>query len=357
MRSPTRHRTLAGLTVAAVALATLVGCSDAVDTTDPGMLEPTTPAETTAGEGDTAADPLSIAFIYPTSANEYYSFALAGAKAAADELNIEIVDMESGGSQEGELANVEDAIAQDVDGMVIFSVSKASLTAGANKASAADIPIAVLYGYAPELEEQAVVFVQTPSDAMGALAGTWMAENVPSGEVAIIQGALGRGDAESYTENFIAALGANPDLEIVASPEGGWDRAKAQAAMADILTAHPNLSGAFVQNDDMAAGALASIKAAGKEGQVSIVSLNGSPNGLKMVQAGELGATVSNSPSLESQMALARLVEFIRNGTEPAERVCNAPTVVVTKANLDEVPPWDPTPESTTASLTANCAS
>ena len=287
---------------------------------------------------------------------DYYMRGVEGAEAAQEALGVEIVTFNSDNKPEKEIANVEDAIAQGVDGLVIFSVGKSSLTADLAKAQAAGIPAVVLYGYDPEIEDQAVAFIQAPADVTGLQAGQWTAENVESGEVAIIQGALGRGDAEAYTAAYEEGIAENPALSLVATVAADWDRAKAQAAMADILTAHPALKTVFVMNEDMALGAVAAIEAAGLGGQGVIVSQNGSPAGIEAVEAGTISATVAWSPAEEAQMALARLVSFLRTGDKPAPVLCNTPTVVVTADNVADAAPWIPTAASTEAGLTAACA-
>lgn len=311
-----------------------------------------TPTEPTGSSG---AKQLRIAYIQ-TGPYDYYVRGVDGAKAAASTLNASIEVFNSDGKPEKEIANVEDAISRGVDGMIIFSVGQSSLQADLAKAKAANIPVTVLYGYDQAIESQGLVFIQAPVTVTGAKAGEWLAKNVTAGEVAIIQGALGRGDAEAYTSSFKTALAANAALKVVATPDAGWDRAKAQAAMADVLTANPGLKAVFVQNEDMALGAVAAIKAAGKQGQVTVVAQNGSPDGLKAIEAGDIAATVAWSPSEEAQMALKRLVDFLRDGTQPAPKLCNTPTTVVTKANLAEAPSWVPTDASTTKALAASCA-
>ena len=123
--------------------------------------------------------------------------------------------------------------------------------------------------------------------------------------------------------------------------------------MQDVLTAHPDLAGVFVQNEDMALGAIQAIKAAGAD--VTIVSQNGSPEGLEAVESGDIAATVGWSPAQEAQMALARLVATIRDGTVADSKLCSTPVMLVTAENLDEASPWVPTEESTAASLVAEC--
>ena len=301
---------------------------------------------------DEGGDALEIAFIQ-TASFPYYERGVEGAKLAAEPLGVELSVLNSDSSAEQEIANVEDAITKGVDGIVLFSVGRASEEAALAKANEAGIPVAVLYGYAPELEDMGAVFVQADINQTGAMAGEWLAANVASGKVAIVQGALGRGDAEAYTASFKEALAANSDLEIVGEPTGGWVRDQALTVMQDLLTAHPDLAGAFVQNEDMALGALQAIKAA--DASVTIVSQNGSPDGLGAVETGEISATVGWSPAQEAQMALARLVATINDGTVADPKLCNTPVTLVTAENLDEASPWIPSEESTAASLVAEC--
>lgn len=319
-----------------------------------GSQSPASSGATSGSASPTASD-LTIGYIQ-TGPFDYYLRGVDGAQSAADVLGVELEVFNSDNKPEKELANVEDAIARGVDGLVIFSVGKSSLAADLAKAKAANIPAVVLYGYDPTIEGEALAFIQAPADVTGDQAGQWTAENVPSGEVAIIQGLLGRGDAEAYTEGFKKGLQQNASLQVVATVAADWDRGKAQAAMADILTAHPDLKAVFVMNEDMALGAIAAIKAAGKSGQVVVVSQNGSPAGIEAIESGELSATVAWSPAEEAQMAMARLVGFLKDGQKPEPVLCNTPTVVVTKSNVADSPPWIPTAASTQIGLNAACA-
>ncbi len=305
-----------------------------------------------ASAGTPAGEPLAIAYIQ-TGPFDYYQRGVDGAQMAAPRLGVTLQVLNSDLKPEKEIANVEDAISQGVDGIVLFSVGRASEEAALAKAGEAGIPVAVLYGYAPELESEGAVFMQADVNQSGAMAGHWVAANVPSGKVAIIQGALGRGDAEAYTQSFEAALAANAELEVVGEPAADWARDKALAAMQDLLTANPDLAAVFVQNEDMALGAIQAIKAAGAS--TIVVSQNGSPDGLAAIEAGDLAATVGWSPAQEAQMALARLVTTIRTGTAPEPRLCTTPLRLVTKDDLAEAYPWVPTEESTVAALAAEC--
>lgn len=53
--------------------------------------------------------------------------------------------------------------------------------------------------------------------------------------------------------------------------------------MQTLITGYPNLEAVFVQNEDMALGAIMALEEAGKQDQVAIVSQNGAPYGLESI--------------------------------------------------------------------------
>jgi len=130
---------------------------------------------------------------------------------------------------------------------------------------------------------------------------------------------------------------------------GDWNRQKAFNQMQTLITGYPDLKAVFVQNEDMAIGAIKALEEAGKAGQVQIVSQNGAPYGLESIAAGGIKATVGWSPSQEAALSLRLLVEYIRGKDVP--KLTITPMKVITKANVEEAVPWEPTDASTKATL------
>ena len=65
--------------------------------------------------------------------------------------------------------------------------------------------------------------------------------------------------------------------------------------MTNLLQAHPDVNGVFAENDEMALGAIKALGSkAGKS--VKVVGFDGTPDGLKAVEAGTLYATVAQQP-------------------------------------------------------------
>jgi ABC-type sugar transport system substrate-binding protein len=299
--------------------------------------------------GNTETKKLKIAYIRPTN-EPYYKFGYDGAKMLADTMGIELYGYISELKPEKELNAVEDAITQKMDGIVLMSISQTSIESSVNTAYNAKVPIMMLFGYSEALKDKMVGSVQGDGKVSGRTIGKWVAANIPEGKVACIIGQPGRGDAEMYRDAFLSTLKENPKLVYVGDLPGDWNRQKAFTQMQNLITSYPDLKACFVENEDMALGAIQALKEAGKDQQVAIVSQNGAPYGLESIAADGIKATVGWSPSQEAQLALRTLVESIR-GKKDQPKLTITPMTVITKANINAATPWEPTAASTQATL------
>jgi len=283
---------------------------------------------------------LTIAFMRP-GPDPYYQDGQNGAVMAAPNLGAKVVTYFSNNSQSQELANVEDAISKQVDGILMYAVSLSAESADVAKANAAHVPIFLLYGYDKNLLPKVAGFEQVDLIHYGKEVGTWLTKHLDEGKVAIITGLLGRGDAEAYAQGFKEGLADNKQLTVVAQVPGDWNRQKAQHAAQDLITAHPDLKALYVENEDMAIGAILALKRAGKLAQVMVVSCNGAPYGLEAIGNGEIQASNTCSPALEAVMGLRILTGVIGHTTE-AGHLYYSLTVFVTKDNIKDANPWVP---------------
>jgi ribose transport system substrate-binding protein len=287
------------------------------------------------GEGESGT--IRIAYIQPLP-NAYYDNSSIGAMLAGDVMGHDVLVYNSDGRPEREVANVEDAVIQQVDGIILFSLSQDAASQAIRTAEEADIPVHMIYGYQPEFESSVAGFIQANGLESGRLIGEWVANNVDSGQVAVIQGQLGRGDAETYSQGFADGLSANSDLDIVVQEPADWDPGRAFSVMEDILISYPEIGVVFAQNEPMAIAAARAADAAGRS-DIVFVSQNGSPEGLSAMSLGLLSATVGWSPSKEAQIAYARLVQVIQGETiEP--QLMSTPMKVITPSNIGEADPW-----------------
>ena len=118
------------------------------------------------------------------------------------------------------MANVQDAITKGVKGIVIYAVSLSSEKAAIAQARKAGVPIFFQYGYDPALLKDAAGFMQIDVGAFAIPLGEWLGKHVTDGEIAIVSGKLGRGDAEAYSSGFKKGLSEDlpPEQEARQSP-------------------------------------------------------------------------------------------------------------------------------------------
>lgn len=339
------------VTLVVIASVLMTGC---VVPTPPPQPEVEAQPEAEVEAEPQASETLRIAYIRPTN-EPYYKYGFDGAEMMGKAMGVEVLGYISDMKAERELASVEDAITEGVDGIVLMSVSSTAMTSSINKADEAGVPIFMIFGYNEDLLDKMVGTVQADCNLSGSIIGEWVASNIPEGEVAVIMGLPGRGDAECYRDAFQREMEKNPNLELVASVPGDWNRQKAFDQMQNLITSNPDLKAVFVQNEDMSLGAIQALKQAGMEDQVVIVSQNGAPYGLESIAEDGIMATVGWSPSQEAALAMRMLVENLRGGPQDF-KLTITPMKVITKDNVDEATPWEPTDASTQATLDLDLA-
>jgi ribose transport system substrate-binding protein len=275
----------------------------------------------------------------------YYQFGMEAAQTAAKDLGVNLATYNANNDSTQELSNIQDAITKGVSGILIYSVSLSSEKAAIAQAQKAGVPIFFQYGYDPSILKDAAGFMQIDVGTFAVPLGDWVGKHVADGEVAIVSGKLGRGDAEAYSAGFKKGLAASGSkATVVAEAPGDWNRQQALDATAQILTAHPDLKAIYVHNEDMAVGASIAIERAGKAGQIVMVSGNGAPYGLDLIKQGKLALTNANPPSIASVMALRLLIGIIDKKIDPGHYY-DAPTQLIDKSNIDTATRWDAPPD------------
>ncbi len=146
---------------------------------------------------------------------------------------------------------------------------------------------------------------------------------------------------------------ATYDWSIVVNIDGLWSQDGGQKAMEDILTAHPDIQGVFVDNDQEAFGAIKAMQSAGfKPGtDIKIVCVgDGDRQALNYVKDGTiLGMTLASPTTWAAactQLAYKIFVEGFDATNLPAS--VQLDNVLVTKDNVDQWIPTDPNQDYTT---------
>lgn len=135
-----------------------------------------------------------------------------------------------------------------------------------------------------------------------------------------------------------AAFADFPKTRLVDKLPGKWNREDGLKATDDLLTRNPNVVGIVAQNDDIAQGVLASLRAHGLTPgkDVLVAAADGTTEGVKSIISGAQLSTSANSPAYAAALFTARIYD-VTHGWQPraAERMLNWQSLILTKKNAD----------------------
>ena len=127
-----------------------------------------------------------------------------------------------------------------------------------------------------------------------------------------------------------AELGRDPAVVCIVDSFG--DRAKGQTAMENCLQKNGDINLVYTVNEPAAAGAYNALKKAGKHKGVTIVSIDGSCDGVKDVAAGIIAATSQQYPLKMGAMGVAAGVEYAKTGKKPSGYTDTGVALIADKA-------------------------
>ncbi|HYN00121.1 MAG TPA: sugar ABC transporter substrate-binding protein, partial [Aestuariivirgaceae bacterium] len=241
------------------------------------------------------AETILVGMKGPGAGNPFWAAVEQGAMEKGKELGVEVRVMAPPQETDvaAQIAQIEDQIAQGVDGIALAPTDQNALAPVVDAAKAKGIPVVFID---TKGSNPGVTFIGTNNETGAALAAEHICKNVPQGsEVAILQGVITHSTGQARAQGSKSGLEAC-GLKVVAEQPADWDRAKGQAVMENILTGNPNIKAVFASNDNMALGAIEALKSANKLQDILVVGFDANPDAAASVLAGEMSATVAQAP-------------------------------------------------------------
>jgi ABC-type sugar transport system substrate-binding protein len=265
-----------------------------------------------------------------------------GLQAEATALGVKLVLLDAQGKADKQNTDIDDLLAQNVQGLVINALDKDAILAEVKKALAQNVPTVASFtpfGDTGCVYPGTLGFVGFNDNKLGGLAGKEAVKLLPKGgRIAVILGQSGLRSTAQRGAGFNAAIKGH-HIKIIAAQPGNFDLATSRTAMENILQAQPKIDLVFAQDDNMALGAIQALKAAGRLKTTKVIGLGGFKTALAAVKKGTLTATIFSSFRLGGKLALDMVVNNIKNGTKPTNACVPVPMFTVTKANVKKFIP------------------
>jgi fructose transport system substrate-binding protein len=119
--------------------------------------------------------------------------------------------------------------------------------------------------------------------------------------------------------------------EVVCAQDTHGDQTEGQTAMENCLSKNPDINLVYTINEPAAFGAYQAIKAAGKEKDIIIVSVDGGCQGVQGVVDGQIAATSQQYPLKMASLGVESIVNYAKTGTKPSGYTDTGVTLITDK--------------------------
>ncbi|WP_069887169.1 ABC transporter permease/substrate-binding protein [Streptomyces luteocolor] len=264
--------------------------------------------------------------------NPFFVQMKEGAQAEAEKAGIDltVTDAQNDASQQSN--QLQNFTGEGVKSIIVNPVDSDAAGPAVRGANKADIPVVAADRGVNKAET--ATLVASDNVAGGRLAAKTLAEKLGGkGKVVVLQGTPGTSASRERGQGFAEGIKAYPGIDVVAKQPADFDRTKGLDVMTNLLQSHKGVNGVFAENDEMALGA---VKALGDKAgtSVPVVGFDGTPDGLKAVEAGTLYASVAQQPEELGRIAVENAVAAARG--KDVKKTVKVPVKVVTSKNVDD---------------------
>lgn len=260
-----------------------------------------------------------ISIIVNDPSNPYWFTEGEVAKKTAQDLGYEANVAAHKGDTNTESNLIDTAITNKARAIILDPANADGSVGAVKKAVDAGIPVFIVNA---EINTAGLAKAQLVSNnAQGAALGAsaWVEAVGGEGDYVELFGAPSDNNAQTRSNGFETVLSQYPDLTKKAQEVANWDRTQGYTKMQSMLQANPDIKGVISGNDEMALGAIAALKEAGKLEGMVVGGFDGSPDSVDAVKAGELAYTVLQPVAIFSAEAVKQADHFINTGNLAVE--------------------------------------
>ncbi len=280
-----------------------------------------------------------IVYLTPGLDLPFWRYLSKGIEATVKEKGFGFQALDSHNSAQNQLQNAQDSIARGVAGIVISPTDSSTAPSVLALAKRANIPVVI--GDIGTNSGDYSSFIISDNyrgahDVGVDLAKALKKKGWENGSVGIVAISQARKNGQARTKGFLDGLKEGG----FTGKEAGMQQMQSYTAdetfkfTQDLLTAHPDMRGLFVQTDQPAIGALRAIKAARRDGEVLLAAFDGIPEFVDLLKSGQIVVSGMQQPYLMGVRSAEALLETL-DGKTP-EKEITVPILAVTSENIEK---------------------
>lgn len=207
--------------------------------------------------------------------------------------NVKVIYTDAAGSEEKQIADINNLIAYGIDILIISPTNSEQITEVVSEVYKS-IPVIVLdrgvqgYDY--------TLYIGPDNDVVGRQVGKYVDEVLgeSGGNVVEIMGASESDPTKERSEGFKSTINNIYNINLLEQINAGWNRDRAEDKMYDIYNTYSKIDLVFAHNDAMALGAYISYRNSQYKNHVKFIGIDGLPGergGLDLVEKGIFDCT------------------------------------------------------------------
>ena len=273
-----------------------------------------------------------IAIFTKNRTNPAYEAARIGADRTARRLGASTIHYvpEQPDNVTEQIALIGRAIAQQPDATVFVPVHETQVNDAILGFDAARIP---LFNFITRTTiGQRKCFVGSDDRALAAAIARYLVAKLNGrGKIAILEGTPASATSRERLEGFHDVLAGCPDIEVLMSLRGEYQRDVARDAFLGAAGQLQGIDAVLCANDVMALGVLDALAVTGNPGRPLVVGVNAIPEAVAAIAAGRMLATANFDAMTMSSIATEAAVRHLRGEDVPREIII--PVKIVDAAN------------------------
>jgi ribose transport system substrate-binding protein len=299
-----------------------------------------------AGAAAGPAEGKRVMLLGTANTNPYIAAWTATFSKFATEAGMKVTNLSSNYDASVQSQQIDDAIAQKFDVIVLCYVNDQAIVPALTRAKAAGVPV-ILWAtpMKKEYEELFTSYVGTDHSELGRIAGENMvkaltAEGKAKAQVVAVTGVAQQINVVTRMEAFKAVLAQHPAIELVAVEDGKWNTALTEKITGELLvrfSARGGVDGVFAMADNQATGAISAVESAGlplgvDNKGVVVVASNCMKDGILHINSGQQYSTATQIPTEEAEVAAKKVAAYFAG--EKPNKYEIVPVYGITKENV-----------------------
>lgn len=332
-----KRKVMAMVMAAAMAMS-MAACGGDDKKEDTGKTENTAEPEKEEGKEDASGEEYVIGYAPATLNNAFWLAVKDGVEQAIEEsgANVKLVDIDANGDQSVMNDGISNLISSGIDALLCAPADSTAVASALTELKDEGVPV-INFDTPVEDPNMVETIIASDNTNAGYVVGKDVGEKIEDGaKILVLHSPRASACVQRY-DGFIKALDeSGKKYEIVNVLDGEGDQETSLGLVSDALVADPDLSVIFAVNDPSAMGAVNAIQQANValENEIMVYGVDGNPDAKKMIQAGTMEGTGSQSPETLGYESMMSALDVLAGKEIEKEIVVD--TFLITADNVEE---------------------